>query len=146
MKLKTIMVQPVRLLLLPFPAAILLGSTALVITDHIMRPDRAGIDDSIDAGSFVGFIVISILVGSLQLFLGAPSLLVLDAKKRGKRGYLVTGALMAVALSFVLSKVLVVPKFGETMGWMYPRVFAFLGIPVILGYWLAFRLRVNPAQ
>jgi hypothetical protein len=74
------MFRLVRLLLLPFPLAALLGSTALVITDHIMRPNRTGIDDSIDSGSLVGLIVISSLVGSLQLFLGVPSLLILDAK------------------------------------------------------------------
>ena len=131
---------------MPFPAACLVGSLALVITDHVMRPDRSRIDDSIDAGSLVGLIVISGLVGSLQLFLGVPSLLILDAKKRGKVGYLITGTLVAAVLSFGTSQTLVAPQFGETMSWMYPRVFVFWGVPVILGYWLAFRLRIVPAR
>ncbi len=135
--------QLVRLLVLPFPVAVLLGSTALVITDHIMRPDRTGIDDSIDAGSFVGFIVISTIVVLLQVLLGVPSLLILDARKSRKGGYLVTAILIAIVLAFAISKVLLAPQFGETMGWMYPRVFAFLGVPLVFCYWLALRVRTT---
>ena len=135
--------QLVRLLVLPFPVAVLLGSTALVITDHIMRPDRTGIDDSIDAGSFVGFIVISTIVVLLQVLLGVPSLLFLDARKSRKGGYLVTAILIAIVLAFAISKVLLAPQFGETMGWMYPRVFAFLGVPLVFCYWLALRVRTT---
>ncbi|MFO1484151.1 MAG: hypothetical protein U1F71_12405 [Verrucomicrobiaceae bacterium] len=133
----------VRLLLLPFPVATLLGSLALVIVDHAMRPDRSGIDDSMDAGFMVGSIMIFTLVASLQVFLGLPSLLLLDFRKSKERTYLVTGVLIAIALSFGTSRVLVAPQLGETMGWMYPRVFAFWGVPVVLGYWVAFRMRPN---
>ena len=136
----------VRLLLLPFPVATLLGSLILVITDHVMRPDRSGIVNSMDAGYVVGNIVIFTLVASLPVFVGLPSLLLLYFRKSKQRTYLITGVLMAIALSFGASRVLVAPQFGETMSWMYPRVLAFLGAPVIFGYWLAFRLRVNPAR
>lgn len=135
------MIQLLRLLLLPFPMAVLLGSTALVITDQIMRPDRTGIDDSVDAGSLVGLIVIFSLVGSLQLFLGVPSLLILDAKKSRRRGYMITALLVAITLSFSMSKVLIAPQLGETMRWVYPWVFAFWGVPIMLSYWLAFSTR-----
>jgi hypothetical protein len=124
----------------------LVGSLALVFTDYFTRPERSRIDDSIDAGTLVGLIVISGLVGSLQLFLGVPSLLILEARKSGKGGYLITGVLVAVILSFGISQTLMAPQFGETMSWLYPRVFAFWGVPVILGYWLAFRLRAMAAS
>jgi hypothetical protein len=54
---------------------------------------------------------------------------------------MITALLVAITLCFSMSKVLIAPQLGETMAWMYPCVFAFWGVPILLSYWLAFRTR-----
>jgi hypothetical protein len=138
-------IRATRLALLPFPAAYFLGTSVLVIADHVMQPDRNRVESG-DAGEFIGGILLLLVVAKFQVFLGVPSLLILDAKACGLRGYTITALVIAIVGSFAFSMMLRSPELGETLGWMFPRVFAVLGVPVVLSYLLAFGLRRKAGQ
>ena len=110
-----------------------------------MRSDRNGFESG-DAGEHIGGILLLLVVAKFQIFLGAPSLLVLDAKACRLRGYSITALVIATVISLAFSMMLRAPELGETLGWMFPRVFAILGIPVVLSYLLAFSLRRKDDQ
>lgn len=133
-------IRATRLLLLPFPAAYFLGASVLVIAEHVMRPDRNRFESG-DAGEYIGGILLLLVVAKFQIFLGAPSLLILDAKACRLRGYTITALVIAIVGSFAFSMMLRSPDLGETLGWMFPRVFAVLGVPLVLSYMVAFGLR-----
>lgn len=107
-----------------------------------MRPDRNRVESG-DAGECIGGILLLLVVAKFQIFLGAPSLLILDAKACGLRGYSITAFVTAIVVSFAFSMMLRSTELGETLGWMFPRVFAILGVPLVLSYLLAFGLRRN---
>ncbi len=140
-----LVIRAIRLLLLPFPAAYFLGTSVLVIADHVMRPDRNQVESG-DAGESIGGILLLLVVAKFQIFLGAPSLLILDAKACRLRGYSITAFVIAIVISLAFSMMLRSPELGETLGWMFPRVFAILGVPVVLSYLLAFGLRRKDDQ
>ena len=133
-------IRAARLLLLPFPAAYFLGSFALEIADHLLRPDCNRIVSE-EPGELIGGILLLVVVAKFQILLGIPSLLILDAKACRLRGYTVTALAIAIIGSFAFSLMLSAPELGETLGWMFPRVFVVLGFPVVLSYLLAFGLR-----
>lgn len=112
----------------------------MVIADHVMRPDRNRVESG-DAGEYIGGILLLLVVAKFQIFLGVPSLLILDAKACRLRGYTITAFVIATVISLAFSMMLRAPELGETLGWMFPRVFAILGVPVVLSYLLAFSLR-----
>ena len=138
-------IRATRLVLLPFPVAYFLGSFALEIADHLLRPDRNGIVSD-EPGEFIGGILLLVVVAKFQILLGIPSLLILDAKACRLRGYSITAFAIAVVISLALSTMLRSDELGETLGWMFPRVFAFLGVPVVLSYLGAFGLRRKAGQ
>lgn len=110
-----------------------------------MRPDRNRVELG-DAGEYIGGILLLLVVAKFQIFLGAPSLLILDAKACRLRGYSITAFVIAIVISLAFSMMLRSPELGETLGWMFPRVFAILGLPVVLSYLLAFGLRRKDDQ
>ncbi len=138
-------IRATRLLLLPIPAAYFLGSFALEIADHFLRPNRNRIASG-EPGEIIGGILLLLVVAKFQIFLGIPSLLILDAKACRLRGYTVTAFVVAVVISLAFSMMLRSDELGETLGWLFPRVFAMLGVPIVLSYLLALSLRRKADQ
>jgi hypothetical protein len=125
-----------RLTLLPFPTAVALSFATLVAVDHILRPDRRGIEAGGPA-EFVGTIVVLFLTMLLQALWGVPSLLVLDRWRSGFSSYAAAGVASSVTLSFAFAALLRAPQFGETLLWMFAHALLFFGLPLLLSYILA---------
>ncbi len=138
-------VQIVRLMLLPFPAAVILSFYSLVVADHVLRPDRSGLEHG-GPGEFAGGIAVLFLTVILQALWGAPSLLALDSWRTGLRGYLAAGVASSVGLSLAVATLIRAPQFGETLAWMFSRVLLFFGIPLLLSYVAALFLRTHATR
>lgn len=133
-------IQAVRLVFLPFPLSFFLSLSALEFADYLQNPERSQVAAA-EPGEVIGEIIMIIHTAFLQVVVGVPSLLVLDRASRGLRRYLATGTVIALILSFLLAVLLQAPQFGETFGWMFPRVLLFLAPPLLISYLLAFYLR-----
>ena len=133
-------IQSLRVILLPFPVAVFLAMAALEIADHLLRPDRSNITSGDPGETIGGYLLIGLTV-FLQLAAGMPSLLMLDSKGSGLRGYLTVATAIALSLSLLFAEMLHAPQVGETLGWMFFRVLLFLGVPLVLSYLLALYLR-----
>jgi len=133
-----LVIQGVRLLFLPFPFAIFLGMSGLELMDNIQHPER--LLRPPEPGETIGGALIPIFAFLLQVIIGWTSLRILAVKRGGIRGYLGTGAAVALVLSILLTSGVIQPQFGETFGRLFPFVLLFLGAPIFLGYVLALLL------
>ena len=144
-KLGSIMIQIVRKLLLPFPFAIALSILLLETTDQILRPDRINTSSG-DSGEQIGGVLLVVLVVMLQALIGLPSLFLLDRCKLGLGGFITVASIMSTLLCVMLAYALHAPQFGESFGWMLPRVAAFVAPPLLLSFSLAYILRPRIIQ
>jgi hypothetical protein len=129
----------IRLAFLPFPAAIAACFSVLTAADYYFRPDRSHIERAPLEGFATVFIVV--LAGLLQLTWGAPSILALDRRGAGLRGYLGVGIASSSVFALLFAAILHAPKLGETLGWMFSYVLLFFGVPLSLSYLFALWLR-----
>lgn len=130
----------IRFVVFPFPFAVALFLSLLVIADHLFRPDRS----RIEAGGpeeAPGTVAIVLLVLLFQVVWGIPSLLWLKAERAGFRGHAIVGALSSLLLCVGSALMLQAPQFGETFSWMLLHALLFFGIPLFLSYLLAHSLR-----
>jgi hypothetical protein len=130
-------IQCLRLAALPFPSSFALGAIALNVLFHGRRIG----DTNAEPGEEIGRVLLILFAGALQVVLGLPSLLALDVRRSGVRGYFLVGVFSGLALSFLLAFALHAPQFGETAASLSLYVFLFLGIPIICSYLLAFFIR-----
>ena len=128
-----------RFALVPFPAAIAACFSALTAVDYYFRPDRSHIERPPLEGCATVLLVI--FAGFLQLTWGILSILALDRRGAGLRGYLAAGVASSSVLSLVFAVFLHAPRLGETLGWMYSYVLLFFGVPLSLCYLVALWLR-----
>jgi hypothetical protein len=144
-RLGRFLIQFVRWVSLPFPFAILLSIMLLEAADRILRPDRSNISSG-DPGEYIGGILLVVLVVVFQALIGLPSLILLDRCKRGLGGFLAIASIMSLLLSAMLASALHAPQFGESFGWMFSRVLAFVAPPFLLSFLLAYILRPRTNQ
>jgi hypothetical protein len=138
-------VRVLRLALLPVPVAVALSFAAIVAVDHIVRPDRSGIESGGPA-EFAGSGVIVAFTIVLQALWGLPSLLALDRWRAGFATYVAAGAASAILLSLAFAALLRAPQFGESLLWMFRRALFFFGFPLLLSYLLALIIRSDATR
>jgi hypothetical protein len=132
-----IILRLVRLGVLPFPFAFVI---CMLLLNHVFPDSRnaaSGPPVGTEAGEIIGEIVIICIAFALQLIWGMPSLIILQARKCGFLSYIVGGVTTSIITSIAIAYLLQAPKIGESAGIIFCYVYLYWGIPVCLGYILA---------
>jgi hypothetical protein len=138
--LSRVILRFARLGLIPFPFSFAVADLAWRIVTRIMQgppPDFV----PVEAGEIIEQVALPFVVGFLQFAWGMPSVIILDARNCGFRWYVAVGVVSSILLSLGVTALQGAPHPGETRGWMFCHTYLFLGIPVFLGYLLAWVTR-----